>query len=167
MGKPLTTDERQAILDTFHDTDNVRETAKRHGRSPSTVSEIISKAGLIPSGRSQTKTACDARRVDTAARIEVLKSDILDDVRRLRVALWEPCVEKKALVVSDGVHAGAHVEIVEIHYDRPPFSDQQRIMTSVGIGVDKLRVLEQVGTGTGEGQGKSLIERLVEGLAAA
>lgn len=164
MGKRnlVTDEERDAILTTFRETDNVRETAKRHSRSPSTVSEIVAAAGLVPGGRSQTKTATRAKGADNAGRIEALKSDLLSDIEKLRKQLWQPCIEKKALVVSDGVQNGAHVEHVEIHYDEPPFSDKQRIMTSVGIGVDKLRVLEQVGAG--EDRGKSLLERLVEGL---
>ncbi len=161
--KRISDDERQAIIATLQDTENVRETARRHGRSKTSVSRIAVEEGIETAGRPQTQNACAALEVDNAARRAKLKSDLLDDADWIRQQLRRPCIEKKAMVVSDGVQNGSHVEHVEIEHDLPPFADQQRIMTAVGIAVDKVGVLERLEPE--RGAGRSMLEELFDGLA--
>lgn len=143
MAAPITDTERQAIIATLRDTGNVRETARRHGRSVGSVSRIAKDAD-VSVDRSATKTATEARWADMAAKRAQLASDLLDDAARLRQQLWQPAVERKALVVKDsGEFAGSHVEIVDVHLDEPTFADKQRIMTMAAIAIDKSIRIEE------------------------
>ena len=65
----------------------------------------------------------------------------MDDADRLRRQLFAPCVEKRAMTVSDGQAVGSHVEVVEIERDQPTFAEQAKIMVSLGIAADKLQLL--------------------------
>lgn len=161
----VTDDERAAIVATLRDTENVRETARRHGRDPATVSRIAKAEGIEPALRCLTKTATQAKAADNAAKRELLKASLLDDAIRLRAQLWEPAVEKKPMVVSNGGDAGSMVLEVETHLDQPTFADKQRIMTSVGIATDKVIALERLDPVKGT-EGRSVLEQLVEAARA-
>jgi len=136
MAKPLTDDEKAVIVEAIEAGEPRNEIARRHQRSAGTITRIAQAHGLS-FDRSKTKTATQAKVADNEAALAELRAELIADARRLRAELWEPCVEKKPMVVSDGAQVGSHVEVVEVHYDRPPFADKQRIMTSVGIAVDK------------------------------
>lgn len=162
----VTDDERAAIVAILRETENVRETARRTGRSKSCVSAIArSIEGLDIAGRPQTKTATEAKVADNVAKRELLKASLLDDAIRLRAQLWEPAVEKKPMVVSKGGDAGSMVLEVETHLDQPTFADKQRIMTSVGIATDKVIALERLDPVKGT-EGRSVLEQLVEAARA-
>ena len=117
---------------------SVREVAREHGRSPSTVSGVARAAGVDVGGRDQTKAATDARLADRARRQGELASALLDDAERLRRELFAPCVERKAMTVALGRGAGSKVEIVDVLRDQPTHEAQARIMVAIGIAVDKV-----------------------------
>jgi|GEM_PF-2684057 len=144
MAKPLTDTERQAITDllTAHPDLPIRELARRSGRSTDTIRRIAHQIGHVFS-REKTETATRARQVDLAARRAELAAQLVADAARLRAQLWEPCVERKAMAVAQGGNLGSVVEVVEVHHPRPPFADQQRIMTCVGIAVDKVLAIDR------------------------
>lgn len=89
----------------------------------------------------KTAQATAARLTTVAAKKARLAEDLLADLDRLRLQLFAPCVERKAMTVSDGHLEGGHVEIVDIDLTQPTFADQQKIMTSLAIGVDKVQLL--------------------------
>lgn len=159
----VTPDERAAIITTLRETENVRETARRHNRGRNTVSRIAIEAGLDVAGRPQTKTATEAITLDNRAKLALLKSELIDDARGLRAELHQPCVERKAMTVSRGGDRGAELVEVEVHHPSPPFADKQRIMTSVGIAVDKVIALERLDP-PDTSEGRSILEQLVDGL---
>lgn len=140
MAAPLTDDERQAILDLIDEGLGRNEIARRVERGVATISSVAEEAGRT-FDRSATKTATQARWADLAAKRTQLAADLLEDAARLRQQLWEPCVEKKAMVVGDGMGL-SHVEIIEIHRDEPPYADKQRIMTMAAIAIDKSIAIE-------------------------
>lgn len=138
----LTPDEQQAILDLIDAGHTRNDIARRTHRSPGTITNIA-RANDRTFDRTETETATRARQVDMAARRAAIAAGLLDDVVRLRGELFAPCVERRAMVVSRGGDRGSAVEIVEVHHPRPPFADQQRIMTCVGIAVDKVLAIDR------------------------
>lgn len=138
----LTPDEQQAILDLIDAGHTRNDIARRTHRSPGTITNIA-RANDRTFDRTETKTATRARQVDLAARRAELAAQLVGDAARLRAQLWEPCVERKAMAVAQGGNLGSVVEVVEVHHPRPPFADQQRIMTCVGIAVDKVLAIDR------------------------
>ncbi len=152
MAKPLTDHERQTIIKLLTANPDLarNEIARRTGRSTDTIRRIAHQIGHR-FDRTKTETATRARQADLAARRAELATALVADAARLRAQLWEPCVERKAMAVSRGSDVGSVVEIVEVHHDRPPFADQQRIMVSVGIAVDKVLAIDRHDNSAGEG----------------
>lgn len=130
----LTPADRAEIIRLLRDGIPRNEVARRTGRGQATVTRIANAEG-ITLDRSATKAAVEARMAQ-------LKSDLADDAARLRQQLFAPCVEQKAMTVALGRGQGSTVEIVEIHRDQPTFSEQARIMTAVGIAVDKVHAID-------------------------
>ncbi len=151
---PLTDAERDAIAADIAAGMARNEIARKHGRSAGTVTKIAQDRGLT-FDRSAVKSACEAKQADNRARLASLQSDIIDDAIRLRQQLWKPCVELKPMVVSGGMHAPAHVEIVKVKRQQPTFADQQKIATSVAICVDKAIAIDRHSDG-GDGMRSDL-----------
>ncbi len=123
MTTRLTDDERTQIIDVLTETESVAETARRTGRSSSTVSRIGRDAGLDVAARANTKRACEANRADNAARRAELCSKLLDDAERLRLQLFAP-----AVVHSFG---GRENTYAEHRLPEPTFADKRNIVASV------------------------------------
>ncbi len=75
---------------------------------------------------------------DLAERRKAMADALFDDLDRLRKQMFEPCVEMKALVVSDGATLGSHVETVELDLTEPTFAAKRLIVASLGEGIDKV-----------------------------
>lgn len=75
---------------------------------------------------------------DLAERRKAMADALFADLDRLRLQMFAPCVEAKALSVSDGKDAGSHVEIVEIPLDEPTFAAKRLIVAALGEGIDKV-----------------------------
>lgn len=124
--------------------------------------------------RSSEKTAAatKARTVSLDARRAELAENLMDDVERLRLQLFAPCVERKAVVLSGGLHDRGAVEVVDIDRTQPTFGDQKAIMTTLAIAVDKLQVLtgeatERVDiTGDVRARASELVDELARRRAA-
>lgn len=142
-GKPLSQAERDEIAAALRDDPRVNEIARRFGRSANTVSRIAADHG-IDIARARTQNAREARAADYAARRAELKQLLVDDAHWLREQMRQPAKERKVVTVSLGAKAGSEVRIVDVDYDEPTFADKQRIMTAVGIAVDKVAVLERL-----------------------
>lgn len=153
---PVSQEERERIVAALRANPNAYAAAKQFGRARSTILGIAKTEG-IDLDRSATKSATEARRAEAAASRARLAELILDDVHRLREQLWKPCI-----VYSFG---GKENTYNEHELDRPDFRGQQAIMTSVGIGVDKLVALERIDS-TSEGEARGLIVALVESLGS-
>lgn len=111
---------------------NLQRWAKAQGVDLASIGERASE---------KTAAATATRLEAMADRRATLASDLMDDVQRIRAQLFAPCVERKAMVVSLGKEQGSEVEVVDIEHTRPPFGDQQRIMTTLAIAVDKIQIL--------------------------
>lgn len=120
--------------------DGPKAAAAALGISASTITGWAKAAGVRTERLENAQARVEARRTDLHARRLALAADLLDDIARFRGQLFAPCVERKAMNVSDGP-IGSHVEIVDIDRPKPTFAEQTKIMTSIGIAVDKAQLL--------------------------
>jgi transposase-like protein len=138
MPKPLSTRKRSAVLADIKaaraNGTSVRQIARDHGVSPSSVTKIAAEYGIADAfGRSQTENATRAREVDCKALRAQLKVDLLHDAQRLRGRAWSPYT----VVVS--TPEGAE----RVTLDEPPLPDVRAAYTAIGIAVDKSAALER------------------------
>lgn len=77
-----------------------------------------------------------------AERKAQLAVDLLGDVERLRLQMFAPTTERRAMVVSDGEGLGSHVELVDIEREQPTFAEQKTLVTTIAVAVDKLVELD-------------------------
>lgn len=141
MGKRKHTDEQKARALELYQTDGPTEAGRQTGIDKSTITRWAKDAGLSTLGTEKTRAATEARIASTADRKARLAADLLDDLERLRLQLFEPCVERKAMAISGGMHEPGRVEIVDIDRDQPTFVEQKQIMTTLAIGVDKVLLM--------------------------
>jgi hypothetical protein len=161
MPAPLAPGLREAILTDIRAGGKPRnQIAREHHVSPSTVSAIARKEGLLGSAFDRTKTqnASRAKAADNRARRAQLQSDLLYDAQRLRGRAWEPCQ-----VVASGPEG---VEIIELSL--PPLPDVRAAYTAIGICVDKDAAIERASAaGEGTAEAESLMGRLAAALTEA
>ena len=138
MGK-WSPDDKAHALDLLANGTTLADTHHTSGIPKQTLSRWAKDAGLDVV-RNTEKTA-RATMASLEQRRTKLASDLMDDADRLRRQLFAPCVERKAVTVSDGHMTGSHVEIVDIDRTQPTFAEQAKIMVSLGIAVDKLQLL--------------------------
>lgn len=122
------------------------EASRRTGIPAATIRSWASRNDLTETRNATVGAAVAARKLSFEERRTALAHGLLDDIARLRAELFSDCTERKALVVSDGKDAGSHVEIVDIDRTRPTFAEQARIMTAIGIAVDKTQLLSGAAT---------------------
>jgi transposase-like protein len=156
MAKPLTDDERERIADAIRSGKARNEIAREFGRSPSTITAIAVENDLS-FDRSATKEATEARKADVDARMLALMEDLLGDAERMRTQLWKPCTIH-SFGGKDNTYASKRIP-------EPTFADKRNIVGSVRMLTTTVTDIR--GRIGGQDRGKSLIEQLVEGLAAA
>jgi hypothetical protein len=138
MAKQVSDTEREAILADIHTGELSRNAiARKHGRSVGTITNIAAAAGLSESAfdRSASKAATCARKADSSARRAEIASGLLDDVAFFRAKFRQGW--SKTVVVP-----GVGAQKVEAD-DAEIATGLQRLMTSVGIAVDKHMALEK------------------------
>lgn len=161
MAKRLPEEKRQAILDAIEAGVGSRaraDIAREFEVSGDTVRRIAEEAGITDAFvRTMTKTATRAREADSAARRSEIAAGLLDDVAFFRAKFRQ---EWSKTVVVPGVGA----QRVEAD-DAEVATGLQRLMTSVGIAVDKHMALEKHDSGdTGAEDAKSMLLGVAEGL---
>lgn len=137
MAKPLSPAQRAAILAEIQGgSTNRAAIARKHGVSGWTVGKIAKDAGITDAfSRENTKNATRAREADSASRRAALAAALLDDVDFLRAKFRQ---EWTKTVVIPGVGTDkVEADSVEIA------TGLQRLMTSVGIALDKHVVLDK------------------------
>lgn len=92
MATKLTDQERQAILDDITAGTARNEIARKHKRSPGTISNIARDAGLegVAFDRTATARASAAKQADNRARRAELSALLLEDSFKLRDRMWAP-----------------------------------------------------------------------------
>lgn len=159
MPKPIPQDKRDAILADVNAGDLSRAAiGRKHEVSGWTVGNIAREAGLINAfSRESTKNATRARVADSAERRARIAADLLDDVEFLRAKFRQDWTKT---VVVPGVGASTvEADSAEIA------TGLQRLMTSVGIALDKHIALEKHDAGDdGVAGAVSTIEQIMGAL---
>ncbi|HEX3781690.1 MAG TPA: GcrA family cell cycle regulator [Pseudonocardiaceae bacterium] len=159
--KPLTDAEVEQIRVLHGQGMSRNEIAAQVGRSVGSVTNVASRLGLS-FDRTATKAATAAKVADARSKRAEEMNALLDDARRLRLQLFEPC-----LVHSFG---GKDNTYAEAHLQQPPFADQAKIMQAYNLAMsNSLRLDQHDGDGSVEQMGSllgSMLDTLVERHAA-
>lgn len=132
--------------------------AREVGISGYSVTKIVRELGLN-FDREATKAATEAKVADNRARRAELASDLLDDAKRLREQLWEPC--------TIGAFGGKDGEWHEAQVSEPPFADKRNILSSVQTAVRSHVELEKVDAGSGSESAASMLGGIGDALRVA
>lgn len=149
---PVGLKERDAIL---HDIDlgmTRNELARKHKRSPSTISKVAAQGGRS-FDRTKTAAATEAFQVDMASRRAKLADALLDDAERMRQRLW-----KESTFWMGGPNGPEQVQL-----DLPTLPDARQGMTGVAVAIKAHTDLVKIDQPDGDANAKSLLA----GLAAA
>ncbi len=154
-------DKRQQILDAIRAGAGTRaraDIAREYGVSGPTVGKIAREAGITDAfDRSRTEAATQAASADAAARRAKLSSELLDKVDVFLGKLGQDWT--KTVVVPGQGTRKVEADTVEIA------TGIQRLMTSVGITIDKHLALIKFDAGdTGADEAKSMLLGVAEGL---
>jgi hypothetical protein len=126
--------------------------ARDRGVSMSTVTKIAGKSGHGDAfDRTRTAAATRAVVIDSRARREQLRNDLLDDAQRLRERAWS---SHEAYISTP---QGAERVVLEL----PPLQDTRAAFNAIGICIDKSLRLEQFDT---DDSGASAVDEWVRSL---
>lgn len=129
--RTYTPEQREEALRLYADL-GPAETGRQMGIPSNTIRQWARRAGVTGPRAKQVAKAVEASKAAMSERRSRLAEDLMGDVECLRMQLWEPCVVHH--FTSDGEMATGELA-------QPTFSDQVRILTSLGIAVDKLQLL--------------------------
>jgi hypothetical protein len=159
LPRPIDPGLRAAILtDIKTGQKNRNQIARERGVSPGTVTNIAKAEGITSAfDRTKTQNATRAKQLDDAAaraeEVELLRADVM----RLRERAWSEYTQ-----IVQG-RDGAELVTTKL----PPLRDQQAAYTSIAICIDKAEKLRQMDTGTAPDHAKSMLGKLMAGLADA
>lgn len=158
MPPPIDPARRAQIITAIRAGKPRNQIARDHGVSGSTVTKIADQENLTSAfDRAQTRNATRARKFDAALARAKLVEDLYGDAQKFRVRAWSPYTQ----IVSGP--AGAELVTTK----QPPLRDQQAAYTGLAICLDKAAKLEAVETGGGVDHAKSMLGKLMTGLAEA
>ena len=89
----------------------------------------------------KTSRATEVHALSMEAKKRAFAEALMGDLKKLRSQLFAPCVEDKVVTLAGAHGQSATWDIVEVHRDKPTFADQVKILTSIGIAVDKVQIL--------------------------
>lgn len=141
MSRRTYTPEQRAEALALYEEHGPREAARRCGIDATNITRWAKAAGVVTRAIETKGVAIKASVLSMEQRKLNLAAGLMDDIERLRAQLWAPCVERKAMVVAQGLNAGSAIEVAEVEHDQPTFGDQKSIMTSLAIAVDKVQIL--------------------------
>lgn len=161
--RAYTDDERTAALAMYAEAGPTAVEAEL-GIPKATVASWARRAGVHTVRAENARARNEARSADLEQRRLDLALGLFDDIAALRSQLFAPCVVRKPMSV--GIERGVtEIEIIDIELDQPTFAEQTKIMTSVGIAVDKAQLLTGQATSRIETTGGASIDDEVAALA--
>lgn len=117
------------------------EIAERNKIGRATVTRIAKENDLDPSAKTnKTQHATRAVAVETKARKELLKSQLLDDIQALRVRAWSAW--SKEVVTKEGIET--------LRAELPPLPEVASAYRSIGVCLDGLFRLEAAEQANGD-----------------
>lgn len=166
MARTSYTAEQRAEALALYAEHGLAEAARRTGIKAGTIGSWAHRSGTPSVASEKTAAAVERASLDMAARRLRLAEALMGDIERLRRSLWQPCTERKALVVSGGMREPGVVEIVDIDRDQPSFGEQKTIMTALAIAVDKVQLLTGEATERHEHRHSDALDEELQRLAA-
>lgn len=157
---PIPAEKRDAVLaDIRAGGLSLNQIAKNRGVSKATVSKIAKDAGINDAfDRTRTEAATQAHAIDSRARREKLKEQLIADAERLRARAWE-----EYEVVVDNRQLGPQTMTLDL----PPAQDVRAFYAAVGLAIDKHCRLEQYDATDSAVDAKSFLGDLAEALEVA
>lgn len=140
--RPIPTDVYNAVIEDLESGQYGRnEIASRHNIGRATVTRVAKENDLDPSAKTnKTQHATRAVAVETKARKEQLKSQLLDDIQALRVRAWSAW--SKEVVTKEGIEL--------LRADLPPLPEVASAYRAIGVCLDGLFKLEAAERDSGE-----------------
>ena len=159
MAKPLSAEERQRIVDLLKSGKSFREVADLTGRSWGSIHNVAVGAGVRRDVQ-RTKKATEARRADIRARMALVAEGLVDDAARLREQIFAPHI---------AFNFGGKDNTYEEHeIPEPTARDKQALMTSIGIALDKARLItEDTNGGNAMNVMRAWVRDVIDGTHAA
>lgn len=130
----------------------VKDAADVLGIPAGTIASWAKRAGVQTEAPENLAAAVEARSLRLELRRGELAERLYDEANKLLGELWKPTEYVKIVTVGvgDGV---SDVAVGRATVEQPTFRDQQAIMTSVGIAVDKAQLLSGEATERSEANG--------------
>ncbi|MFF5589719.1 helix-turn-helix domain-containing protein [Streptomyces hygroscopicus] len=154
--RPVTEETREDVRRLHAEGLSRNEIARRLQRSGRTISVIAADLGLS-FDRAATEEATRARMADLAERRAILAEALQEDAERLTEQMWEP-----AKIYNFG---GKDNTYEERDVPEPPADAKRLLMTAAGAAIDRsLKLAPPVG-GTSEEDAKSMLGKIMGGLA--
>ncbi|MFI7315155.1 hypothetical protein [Streptomyces hygroscopicus] len=154
--RPVTEETREDVRRLHAEGLSRNEIARRLQRSGRTISVIAADLGLS-FDRTATEEATRARMADLAERRAILAEALQDDAERLTEQMWEP-----AKIYNFG---GKDNTYEERDVPEPPADAKRLLMTAAGAAIDRSLKLAPPVVGTGEEDAKSMLGKIMGGLA--
>ncbi|NUH35274.1 response regulator transcription factor [Streptomyces samsunensis] len=154
--RPVTETDEQEVRQLHAEGLSRNEIARRMNRSGRTISVIAQDLGLS-FDRTATEEATRARQADLAERRTILAEALIEDAMRLTERMWQPSV-----VFNIG---GKENTYTEQSVDEPPADAKRQLMAAAGAAIDRSLKLCPPITSTGEEDAKSMLGKIMGGLA--
>lgn len=154
---PVTDQDRDAVRTLHAQGLGRNEIARRIGRGTRTVSVIAAELGLTFDRAEMTEVATKVRQADLAERRTILAEALVDDAMRLTEQMWQP-----AKVFNIG---GKDNTYTEKAVDEPPADAKRALMLAAGQAIQRSVQLVPPVTATGEDDARSVLGRMMAGLA--
>lgn len=129
-----------------------RDAAAETGVPVGTISSWAKRAGLQSQAGENLAAAVEARSLRLELKRSELAERMYDESAKLLDQLWRPTTYFKIVTVGTG-DGTSDVAVGRAEVEQPTFRDQQAIMTSVGIAVDKAQLLSGEATERSEANG--------------
>lgn len=150
MSRRVYTDEQREEALRLYETDGPRDAAEQTGIPKSTIQSWAKSAG-VRTGRSQNaRDATEAAQADAKALRAELSLGLMQDAKRMREELWMPSIAISAGQVVEAPRAVPEVQL--------------KMLTSIGIAIDKSATLDAVDNDGGVAEVVSMLDSLRERL---
>lgn len=147
-------DQREAILVDIQSGMARNEIARKHKRSPGTISNIARDAGLTdPFDRTETENATKAAQADNASRRAELSRRFLDEAHSALDDLHKPHIAF--------AFGGKDNEYNEHRFDKPPTADKRNLMIIAATAADKHMAIDKHDNA---GEGLAAVDAWLRGI---
>lgn len=136
---------------------SLNQVARDFHRGAASISRLA-HSNNVSTARARTKAATEAKTADLRSELARLAVNLASDAERMRQQLFEPHMAY--------AFGGRDNQFNEHEIAQPTPQDKARLMTAIGIAIDKVRVIT-AGNQPGVDESRGMIVDLLDGAAAA